>query len=147
MNNKPSKAKAAIIQDNYREDLVAAGFLELGKNSVSAKPPKIRWGLLYKGFKDSEKIEYLEKLASSMNYAAFIIQKERDDLLDLCIKQEKKIIAMDMAMEANQDMVQAEITKVNAERQKFNDASTQLKGDDIRGYLDSIEAREDGDNS
>ena len=103
-----------------QEDLVNAGFERLDPKSIDLKPPRIKWGELYKKFTDAEKIEYCEKLASTMNNAAYIIQGERDALGQLCELKEKQIIQLSESIEKNNDMVQSEIMKMNEERQLFN---------------------------
>jgi hypothetical protein len=118
--NKMSKARRKILADNMRRDLEASGFEKLDPNLIDLKPPKIKWGELYKNFTDAEKITYLEKIASTMNHAAYLIQGERDELNELCELKEQQIQKLSENMRANNDMVQSEIMKLNEERQAFN---------------------------
>ena len=122
-----SKAKEIIKKDNLQEDLVAQGFHKLDDNLVVRRPPKINWGRLYQDFTDAEKVEYLQKLASTMNHAAHLIQGERDELNKLCELKEQQIIKLREAMDQNLAMLQSEVTKINEERQSFNKAYVELK--------------------
>jgi flagellar capping protein FliD len=103
-------------QDNY----VGAGFHRLDKNLVPAKPPRIKWGDIYKKWPEDQKVAYLEKLASSMNHAARLIQGERDQLGRLCEQKERQIITLKKALDENNVMIQSEITRMNEDRQQFN---------------------------
>ncbi len=109
-----------IAKDNEQEDLIAKGFHRLDSNLVEKRPPKIKWGLIYQGMLDKQKIEYLEKLASSMNHAAHLIQGERNELNKLCGLKEEQLIKMKEAMDKNMLMLQSEVTKMNTQRQGFN---------------------------
>ena len=115
-----SKTKEMIKKDNLQDDLIAKGFHKLDDNLISKRPPKIKWGNIYQGFTDKEKVEYLEKLASTMNHAAHLIQGERNKLLKLCDLKEGQIIKMKEAMTQNMNMLQTEVTKMNEQRQGFN---------------------------
>lgn len=112
---------------NLQDDFVAQGFHKLDKNLIDRRPPKIQWGQKYQKFSDKEKIKYLEKLASTMNHAAHLVQNERNELGNLCELKEKQLESMKIAMEQNLEMLQKEITKINEERQMFNAAYKELK--------------------
>ena len=117
---KMSKARRKVLADNMREGLESAGFHKVDPKVIDIKPPTIKWGELYKEFKDEEKVDYLEKLASTMNHAAFLIQGERDQLIELCELKEQQIGKLSDAMSGNNGMIQSEIIKINEERQLFN---------------------------
>lgn len=102
------------------DDFIAAGFHRLDPHLVEKQPPKIKWGVLYKEKSDKEKIEYLEKLASSMNHAAHMIQEERNQLGELCERKEAQLIKLAEAVHANNAMLQQEVTLMNAQRQGYN---------------------------
>ncbi len=108
------------------DDYVAAGFHRV---PVDSNPPMINWGRLYREWTDDKKITYLEKLASSMNHAAHLIQTERNQLGDLCEKKEKQIKSLKIALDQNNSMIQGEITKMNADRQEYHKAIATLKHD------------------
>ncbi len=102
------------------DDLVTAGFRRLDSNLIEKRPPKIQWGLLYGEKSDSDKITYLEKLASTMNHAAALIQDERNKLGKLCELKEQQLIKLSEGVRANNAMLQQEVTTMNAQRQEYN---------------------------
>ena len=95
--------------------------------------------MLYKEKSDKEKIEYLEKLASSMNHAIALIQEERNKLGELCELKEQQLVKIAEAVRTNNEMLQQEVTRMNAERQGYNREVARLNTQ-IR------EMRSDGDN-
>jgi seryl-tRNA synthetase len=109
-----------------QEDYVALGLKRLDPHIVSGHPPKIAWGDKYKDWTDKEKISYLEILACSMNHAADLIQKERNELNDLCGMKEKQLEKMSEAMTQNMDMLQSEITNMNIQKQDYHVCISEL---------------------
>lgn len=130
-----SKLKDLIKYDNLQEDLVAQGFHKLDDKLIVVRPPKIAWGKIYELSSNEEKIEYLEKLASTMNHAASLIQDERNQLNKLCELKEQQIEKLKEAMDANNNMLQSEMAKINEERQKFNQSKAGLKGQALKDQL------------
>lgn len=126
-NGKTSKARQAILKDNMEKDLIAKGFHKLASKLISRKPPKIKWGKLYQKFTDKEKIEYLEKLASTMNHAAYLIQEERNQRNDLLELKEKQLIASKKALDDSNEMMQTLITDMNEYKQEVNRAFAESK--------------------
>jgi uncharacterized protein YydD (DUF2326 family) len=109
------------------DDLVAKGFHRLDPKLLPTHPPKINWGKLYEDKTDAEKIIYLEKLAATMNHAAYLIQTERNELGELCERKEAQIESMKQSLDQNNEMIQGTITQQNAERQQYNAAIVELK--------------------
>ena len=105
---------------NNHDDLIVEGFAKLDDKFIEKRPPKIAWGEKYKQWSDAEKIEYLEKLAASMNHAAFLVQGERNELGKLCELKEKQLISMNAAVRQNNAMLQHEVTLMNEQRQGYN---------------------------
>ena len=134
-----SKLKDLIKIDNLQEDLIAKGFHKLDDKLIVAKAPKILWGGIYQASSNEEKIEYLEKLAATMNHAASLIQDERNQLNKLCELKEQQIEKMKEAMDQNNRMIQSEVAKMNEERQKFNDSKAGLKGEALKAHLKSLQ--------
>ena len=134
----PSNAKLLINQDNARANEVAEGFHILDDKIIERNPPEIKWGKLFLEFNDQEKIQYLKNLASTMNHAAYLIQKERDELNKLCALKEAQIEKAKKAMDDNLHMVDQQIREINEERQKMNSNSKKLKGHALREYLNSL---------
>jgi len=123
-----SNAKDLIDKDNQQDDLVAIGFHKLDDKLVERRAPKIEWGRLYKDFTDAEKIAYLEKLAATMNNAAYLIQNERNELTRLCELKEKQIEKIKAAMDQNMAMLQSEVTAMNSQRQGYHQEVARLNG-------------------
>ena len=124
---------------DHQSDFVGAGFHRLKDHLIDKRPPKIKWGLLYHKKTDAEKISYLEKLAATMNHAAALISKERDYFGRLVEEKEQRIIELTRALGGNSDMLQSEVTRMNADRQSMVDEITKLK--------QRIRTLEDGDNA
>lgn len=101
---------------NGQDDFVAQGFHKLDSKLITALPPKIKWGEGYRASTDAEKVTYLEKLAATMNHAAFLIQNERNALGELCEKKEQQLVKMKEAMDANNNMIQQQVTRMNEQR-------------------------------
>lgn len=98
-------------------DFVGAGFKRLDDNLLEQRPPRVKWGQLYRDMGTDAKIRYLERVASAMNHAAATIQDERNKLGELCEKKEAQLSALSKAVAQNNDMLQSEVTRMNADRQ------------------------------
>lgn len=109
--------------DKYQDDFVGKGFHRLDPKLVKSHPPKIKWGEAYKDYPDVKKVEYLEKLAATMNHAAHLIQVERNQLNDLCELKEKRIAEMTIALEQNNALIQMHVTKTN---EQLNEAAKEV---------------------
>jgi len=118
-------------------DYVAAGFQALDVE-LPPRPKKIQWGRLYRDKTDAQKITYLEKLAASMNEAAAKIQGERDALGQLCELKEQQLIQQSRAVAANNEMLQAEMTKMNLDKQEILKSCA-----DLRARVRELERRGD----
>lgn len=102
-------------------DFIAEGFKKItDQDLIIRNPPKIKWGQKYKDWDDKKKIQYLEKLACSMNHAASLLQDERDKLNEVCKLKEDQINKMTQAVRSNNFMLQEQITKMNEQRQVYN---------------------------
>jgi chromosome segregation ATPase len=101
-------------------DIISDGWSVIDEKYISRRPPKIAWGAGYKAMTDPEKIAYLEKLAYTMNHAASLVQDERNELNRLCEQKEKQLLQMSRNLQANNEMIQSEITKLNEQRQEYN---------------------------
>ena len=109
------------------QDWLGEGFHRLDEDLIERRPPKIQWGMIYKGYSDEQKVAYLEKLAAAMNHAAYLIQNERNQLGELCERKEAQLESMKKALEENNSMIQGQITEMNAERQHYNKSISDLK--------------------
>lgn len=110
-------------------DFVGAGFERLDDNLIEQHAPKIQWGQLYRDMSKDDQIRYLQRLASTMNHSAALIQKERDALIALCEKKEKQLIAMAKQVDANNAMLQQQVTRMNSDRQAMVDTITRLRAE------------------
>ncbi len=116
-----------------KQDFLGDGYHRLDDELISRTPPRIAWGEGYKMMTDAQKIDYLEKLASTMNHAAFLIQNERNDLVKLYDNKERKVEAMSKALDANNSMMQQQITKMNADKQEYFKSIARLN-ETVREY-------------
>jgi len=87
------------------------------------KIPRIKFGEEFESRKDSEKISYLKDLASSMNNAADIMQKERNAL---AVEIKKKTALLENAEKAL--MIQKTIVsnQLNSGNLQIQDLSNQI---------------------
>ena len=99
-------------------DKVSEGFKRV---EVAERPPKIKWGDTFHSWPDQKKIKYLMKFAEAMNHAAYMVQKERDELGKLAELKEEQLMQMQSMMDANNRMLQSEVTKMNDYRQQAQD--------------------------
>jgi len=95
-------------------------------------PPKVKWGEEFLAWDDRRKIQYLTKFAEAMNHAADTLQTERDKLYELLEKKEGQLLQMQEMVEANNHMLQSEVTKMNEYKQECNANITKLNAR-IRG--------------
>jgi chromosome segregation ATPase len=112
-----------------QEDFIAAGFKRLDRQ-LEQHPPRIEWSNIYSVRKKEdceEQLSYAQRVAESYHHAAHQIQKERDELLELCAKKEQQIKALDKGIRQNNDMLRQEITRMNAERQDWLAEATKLR--------------------
>ena len=109
------------------DDFITEGWHKLDPKLIENEPPKIKWGLKYQKWSDAKKIKYLENMACTMNHAAFLVQKERDELNVLCGQKEQMLITMSKNLDGNNGMIQHQITLLNEERQTWNKAASEMK--------------------
>ena len=74
-----------------------------------------------------EKIEYLIKLASSLNHAAVQIQKERDELSNTCFNIESQLIVSQQARMSDQVMIHTQLKNENEAKQLLLSENQQLR--------------------
>jgi hypothetical protein len=97
------------------EDFVAEDFVAEDWMRESRNVPLIELGDKWKVRSPEEKIKYLIKLASSLNHACQLIQKERNELNELCAKKEAQIEKLHETRLADRKMIH---TQIEAENQK-----------------------------
>jgi len=107
--------------NNTVEDYVEHGFHKLDDQYLEHHPPKIRWSVGWRDRSLESKVQYLEKLAATMNHAAKLLQSERDELGDLCAKKEEQLVVMAKQMSDNNAMLQQEVCSMNERRQAYHE--------------------------
>jgi len=112
---------AKIIVDEI--DAVTEGMKPI---EVAERPPHIQWGEVFLLWDDQKKLDYLMKFADSMNDAADRIQQERDELVKMLAFKEQQLEQMEASLEANNRMLQDEITKMNEYKQSVNKHTAEL---------------------
>jgi seryl-tRNA synthetase len=101
------------------EDFIGSGFKKIDPAVILKRPPQIKWGDKYKKWDDGKKIRYLEKFARSMNHAADLLQNERNELLELVDKKDELLAQMNSMLGENNNLLQSEVTRMNAQRQHY----------------------------
>lgn len=95
---------------------------EIRRIFVDGKVKPIRWGgdsetSEWASWSVDEKLEYAKELASAMNHAAEILQRERDDLATQIQFLRTSLESADDRVTIYKDTLTESITKHNAERQ------------------------------
>lgn len=107
-------------------DFVSAGFC-VENIPLNLRPPKIRWGKKYRKMTDTEARPYLEKMLNALNDALDRIQTERNKLGYLVEQKEEQLIKLNQAVQANNDMLQSEVIRMNSDRQSMLSQIASLK--------------------
>ena len=113
-------------------DQLAEGFQRIDPKTIEARPPKIAWGDRFQSWPAEKQILWLIKFAETMNHAADLLQKERDELNALCEKKEMQVTKLTEMMHQNNAMLQQEVTRFNEQRQDYNKEIARLNAK-IRG--------------
>lgn len=87
----------------------------------------IDFGADYKAWPARRKIDYLEKLASSMNQAADLMQKERDRAFAAAANFEKQIEAASKLHDVQNATMVKQLNASNAQKQEFLQQIESLK--------------------
>lgn len=128
MSNEEKKELSEKRRTTHEEltDTVVEGFKRLDDNILDRRPPKITWMEGFEKKEDKAKIEYLKKLASTMNNAARLIQDERDALVKLMVKKEEQLAVMQKQMRQNDEVLQKQLISMNAQKQHASDEISKL---------------------
>ncbi len=116
LTNVRGKKRALISH----EDFIGAGFKKVDPKYLEDNAPKVNWDKIIHDKTVEQKLLWLKKLCSSMNYAASMISIERDQLARFLLKKEQQLKKLMKAMDDNNAMLQQEVTRMNEDRQKFN---------------------------
>ena len=117
-----SKAPRLI---NEPDELVD-GFHRLHDHLLEARAPKLRLLPGWEKRTDEQKVQYMLKLAATMNHAAKLIQDERDMLVVLMEKKEQQLKRAAAAVRQNNEVLQSEVARMNEQRQQFQQRMTEL---------------------
>lgn len=79
--------------------------------------PQIRWGDDYRSWPIEKRLRYAENLASSMNHAADLLQKERNALLKTAMHQEAQLKMAVQRYDEQGDLMRRELGRADAEKQ------------------------------
>ena len=101
-------------------DFVGAGFKKIDPKYLEDNAPRVDWDKALHGRTPEQKMLFLKKFSSSMNYAASMISIERDQLARFLLKKEQQLNKLMKAMEDNNAMIQQQVTQMNEDRQKYN---------------------------
>jgi hypothetical protein len=106
-------------EGNQITDYVSHGFHKLDDRFIETHPPKIAWEPSWRLRSTESQLQWLEKFAHTMNYAAKLLTVERDKLGKLCEIKEAQLIKQNKQMAANSQMLQSEVTKMNEWKQQY----------------------------
>jgi len=125
------------MSDNKYPDLEPDGLGDLKSiKAIKGMPgkniPQIAWGEQFKAWPVQQQLSFAKKVASAMNHAADLLQKERDELLDICIKQERQIEALQKANLQGSQTAHAELQSQGEERQQLYKQIMELQSDNKR---------------
>lgn len=101
-------------------DILVEGFHKVDSHLLEPKAPRLKFMPKFYEKADEQKLEYLVKLASTMNQATVLIQNERDELVKLMVKKEAQLEKMAEMMRQNNEMLQQEVTRMNEQRQQYH---------------------------
>jgi hypothetical protein len=108
-------------EDAYYPDLPPDGLGDLQRivrlPGMQPRAPAIRWGDAYLAWPLERRLHYAERLASAMNHAADILQRERDRLL-ATLRQQDAHLALTTQRYLDQGaLMHRELAQADAEKQ------------------------------
>ncbi len=107
--------------DNHYPDIQPDGLGDLKDiqrlPAMAKNQPRIAWGVEYQAWPIEKRLHYAERLAASMNNAADVMQKERNELLELCKRQEAQLKDNSVQYHELGDLMNRELAKMDAEKQ------------------------------
>lgn len=103
-----------------QDDFMVEGFHRLDDTIIELKAPRLVETTVFAAKSEGQKYLYYRKIAATMNHAAKLIQDERDELNKLMFLKEEQLVSMMSQMDANNQMLAAEVTKFNEQRQSYH---------------------------
>lgn len=105
--------------------------------------PDIRWGAEYQSWPVEQRLSYAEKLASSMNHAADVLQQERNELLVILRRKEEQLKHSSKQYLSQGETMHRELGAQDAEKQVLYLEIVRLKAQikiAVRGFKAAQEA-------
>lgn len=90
---------------------------------------RIQFGDAWKARPDEDKIEYLIKLASSLNQAAVKIQEERNKLNAILFTKENQLVACNKGRTQDREMIQKQLLRENETKEKLIQENQSLRAE------------------
>lgn len=109
----------ATLRKMKEEEMKSEDFITSDYVRHTMHAPKIQFSEEWHKKPASDRIEYLIKLASSLNDAARMIQEERDKLNSTCIKQEKQIKSLRDTTRKDRMMIHKQLAAENTIKEKL----------------------------
>ena len=109
-----------------QDDFMVKGFHLLDDTIIELKAPRLVETTQFAAKSDGWKYLYYRKIAATMNHAAKLIQDERDELNKAIFLKEDKLVSVMKQLDANNQMLVAEVTKFNEQRQSYNSEISRL---------------------
>lgn len=100
---------------------------DLAKEIKNRRIQMIKFGEEFEKWDDKHKIEYLKKLASSMNEAADLMQRERNQLAVKLNVASEQLANMERNLEIQKSIVFKSITDTNAAKEEYITQIQQLQ--------------------
>lgn len=82
--------------------------------------PPITWGDKFNAMPIEDQLDRAKKVASAMNHAADVLQKERNNLLETCADQDRKIAHAQKIYLQQGELFHKQLQKENAKQQELN---------------------------
>lgn len=115
-NKKISDNIADLITDAPIDDVVDG---DLAKEIKNRRIQMIKFGEEFEKWDDKHKIEYLKKLASSMNEAADLMQRERNQLAIKLQTAKDQLKNMESNLDIQKSIVFKSITDTNQAKEDY----------------------------
>jgi hypothetical protein len=105
------------------EDFVSEDFVRHERS----KPKLIKFGSKWDERPDKSKIEYLHKLASSLNESNERMQKELNEANELLFEKESQLTRLNQSQRIDRQMIHRRLAAENAEKQKLLEENVSLR--------------------
>lgn len=86
---------------------------------MSDNAPEISWGDSFAEWTEHKRMRYAMRLASAMNHAADVCQKERDKVIELASIQEKQLEQLKVEHNKFVHVVNQKLAKENSDKQEL----------------------------